>query len=85
MNYVAKDLKLKRKAIPENIVMNVVQLFIKTTKNHPTAEEIYLELNETNSNISRGTIYRNLNLLVEKGIIKRISISNLVIINVWER
>lgn len=50
--------------------------FIKSAKSHPTAEEIYLGLNETNNNISRGTVYRNLNLLVEKGIIKRISISN---------
>lgn len=50
--------------------------FIKETQNHPTAEEIYLELNKSNSNISRGTVYRNLNILVEKGIIKKISISN---------
>lgn len=50
--------------------------FIKTAKNHPTAEEIYIGLNEANSSISRGTVYRNLNLLVEKDIIKRISISN---------
>lgn len=51
--------------------------FIKEAKNHPTAEEIYLNLNNANANISRGTVYRNLNLLVEKGIIKRISISNM--------
>lgn len=51
--------------------------FIKTSKNHPTAEEVYLGLNETNSNISRGTVYRNLNILVEKGLVKRISISGL--------
>lgn len=50
--------------------------FIKKAKNHPTAEEIYLKLNESNSNISRGTVYRNLNVLVDKKIVKRISISN---------
>ena len=50
--------------------------FIKNAKNHPTAEEIYLKLNEKKSNVSRGTVYRNLNLLVEKSIIKRISITN---------
>ena len=50
--------------------------FIKSAKNHPTAEEIYVALNDKKSGISRGTIYRNLNLLVEKSIIKRISISN---------
>ena len=50
--------------------------FIKAAKNHPTAEEIYLKLNETNSNVSRGTVYRNLNNLVDKSIVKRISIPN---------
>ena len=50
--------------------------FIKNANNHPTADEIYFQLNETSSRISRGTIYRNLNLLVEKNIIKRISIPN---------
>ena len=51
--------------------------YIKEAKNHPTAEEMYLDLNSSNANISRGTVYRNLNLLVEKGIIKRISVSNM--------
>ena len=50
--------------------------FIKNANNHPTADEIYFQLNETSSRISRGTIYRNLNLLVEKNIIKRITIPN---------
>lgn len=50
---------------------------IKDAKNHPTAEEIYMLLKENNPNISRGTVYRNLNLLVDKGIVKKISISNM--------
>lgn len=51
--------------------------FIKNAKNHPTAEEIYMLLKENNPNISRGTVYRNLNLLVDKGMVKKISISNM--------
>lgn len=51
--------------------------FIKEAKNHPTAEEIYLKLNETNFNVSRGTVYRNLNTLVEKKLVNKIFISNL--------
>lgn len=51
--------------------------FIKNAKNHPTAEEIYMLLKENNPNISRGTVYRNLNLLVDKGLVKKISISNM--------
>ena len=50
---------------------------IKNAKNHPTAEEIYISLKENNPNISRGTVYRNLNLLVDKGLVKKISISNM--------
>lgn len=50
---------------------------IKSAKNHPTAEEIYMLLKENNPNISRGTVYRNLNLLVDKGLIKKISISGM--------
>lgn len=50
---------------------------IKNTKNHPNAEEVYIFLKESNPNISRGTVYRNLNLLVEKGFVKKISNSNM--------
>lgn len=50
---------------------------IKSAKNHPTAEEVYMFLKENNPNISRGTVYRNLNLLVDKGLVKKISISNM--------
>ena len=50
---------------------------IKFTKNHPTAEEVYIFLKDRNPNISIGTVYRNLNLLVEKGLVKKISNSNM--------
>ena len=50
---------------------------IKSTKTHPTAEEVYKFLKDRNPNISRGTVYRNLNLLVEKGLVKKISNSNM--------
>jgi Fur family peroxide stress response transcriptional regulator len=46
---------------------------IKIAKNHPTAEDIYMNLKLKNPNISRGTVYRNLNLLVEKGLVNKIS------------
>ena len=46
---------------------------IKNNKNHPTAEEIYMSLKLRNPNISRGTVYRNLNLLVDKGFVNKIS------------
>ena len=42
---------------------------LENSKNHPTAEEIYLKLKEGLSTSSRSTIYRNLALLVNKKII----------------
>ena len=37
------------------------------TDQHPTAEMIYQWLKPTNPNLSLGTVYRNLNLLVDEG------------------
>lgn len=43
-----------------------------TLKNHPTAENIagYIKLNDPN--IATGTVYKTLDTLIEKGIIKRV-------------
>ncbi|HJC06118.1 MAG TPA: transcriptional repressor [Candidatus Enterocloster excrementipullorum] len=40
---------------------------------HPTADALYASIREEFPNISLGTVYRNLNLLVETGEIRRIS------------
>lgn len=50
--------------------------FLKQSNNHPTAEEIYSELKKMNSTASMGTVYRNLELLCRKELIKQISIEN---------
>ena len=34
---------------------------------HPTAEDIYRDVHEQDERVSRGTVYRNLNLLEETG------------------
>ncbi len=39
---------------------------------HPTADEIYLEVRKIDDKISRGTVYRNLNLLAENGEIQQV-------------
>lgn len=41
------------------------------TDQHPTAEMIYQQLKPENPNLSLGTVYRNLNLLVDEGVIIR--------------
>lgn len=45
---------------------------LKSTKEHPTAEIIYFKVRKELPNISLGTIYRNLNILKQEGIIKEI-------------
>lgn len=42
---------------------------VRSRCDHPTAEEIYLQVREIDGRVSRGTVYRNLNLLTEAGII----------------
>ena len=42
---------------------------VRSRCDHPTAEEIYLQVRETDERVSRGTVYRNLNLLTEAGVI----------------
>ena len=41
---------------------------------HPTAEEIYEKTVPECPNISLGTVYRNLNSLVDAGLVRRVSI-----------
>lgn len=47
--------------------------YLKTHKTHPTADTIYNDIKIDFPNISLGTVYRNLSLLVELGEIKKIS------------
>ena len=43
---------------------------------HPTAEMVYQAVRKEIPNISLGTVYRNLNLLVEQGMIKQVLLPN---------
>ena len=52
------------------LVMQTVQELC----DHPTAEEIYGEAVKECQNLSLGTVYRNLNSLVEAGRVRRVSI-----------
>ena len=44
---------------------------LKGTKEHPTADMVYQMLKPENPNLSLGTVYRNLNLLANEGIVIR--------------
>lgn len=43
---------------------------------HPTADTIYISMREEFPSISLGTVYRNLNLLVELGEIQKLTLSD---------
>lgn len=43
---------------------------------HPTADEVYSALKAENPNLSLGTVYRNLNLLSENGMLMKIRIAD---------
>ena len=59
MNY-SKQRELVLKTLQENMI-------------HPTADQVYELMRKEMPKISLATVYRNLNQLAEKGIIRRIS------------
>lgn len=44
-----------------------IKNYLANTTEHPTADTVYTNIRKKYPNISLGTIYRNLNLLVEQG------------------
>lgn len=57
----------------------IVLQILKESYSHPSADEIFIEAREKDSNISLGTIYRNLEILCEDQIIEKIPTSTGVI------
>ena len=47
---------------------------VRGTTCHPTAEWVYTQLKPEIPDLSLGTVYRNLNSLVEAGMVRRVSI-----------
>ena len=47
---------------------------VQSRFDHPTADDIYLAIREDCPGLSLGTVYRNLNGLVEMGRVRRVSI-----------
>lgn len=45
---------------------------LKSTNTHPTAEELYNMVHEKYTNISKSTVYRNVNILVENNVVQKI-------------
>jgi Fur family transcriptional regulator, peroxide stress response regulator len=49
--------------------------YLKSVKTHPTAEKVYREVKKEIPTITLATVYRNLNLLAEKGEILKLEIN----------
>lgn len=50
-----------------------IRNYLVSTKEHPTADTVYINVKKEFPNISLGTVYRNLNLLAANGEIIKIS------------
>lgn len=61
---------MKRNTIQCALVLDTV----KKLSSHATANEIYDEISKEHPNISRGTVYRNLQKLCESGEIRKVEI-----------
>ncbi len=62
----------KRSTIQRTLVLETV----KELQCHVTADEVYDMIVKKHSNISRGTVYRNLNLLSDIGEIRKVEMPN---------
>ena len=47
---------------------------VRSRDDHPSADEIYLDVRREDNRISRGTVYRNLNVLAESGEITHVKV-----------
>lgn len=54
----------------------LIKEFLKTRKDHPTADIVYRNIRNQNPSISLGTVYRNLTLLAEAGEITRFNVGD---------
>lgn len=61
---------MMRNTIQRSLVLQTIHQL----KNHPTADEVYDEIKKEHPNISKATIYRNLNLLSSLGEIRKLEI-----------
>ena len=50
-----------------------IRTFLAGRYDHPTAETVYLGIKEEFPNISLGTVYRNLTMLADSGVILRLT------------
>ncbi len=50
---------------------------VRARCDHPSADQIYLDVRSIDNKISRGTVYRNLNFLVRQGKVLQVKLPNM--------
>jgi len=53
----------------------LIRQTVQHSPEHLTADQVYEQLKTEHATLSLGTVYRNLNLLAEQGVIRRIPVS----------
>ena len=61
-----------RKTLQKSLTLNAV----KELKNHPKADEVYNYVIKTHPEVSKATVYRNLNFLCETGMLTKVKTPN---------
>jgi Fur family peroxide stress response transcriptional regulator len=62
------------KALRETKQRKAILDFLRKTKSHPTADQIYDSVRKIIPSISKGTVYRNLQVLIDSGIVSVLDI-----------
>ena len=63
-------------AVKHSKQREMIYMFLKTRKDHPTAHVVYENVRMERPNISLGTVYRNLTLLADMGQIQRLRVGD---------
>lgn len=63
-------MKKQRNSRQRKLILDIVA----SRHDHPTADQIYLDVRTQDSQISRGTVYRNLGILQENGEIANVKV-----------
>jgi len=62
--------KKKRNTVQKKVILDIM----KQLGNHPTVDDVYVEVKKTYNNISKNTVYRNLLQLADDGEIRKVSL-----------
>jgi Fur family transcriptional regulator, peroxide stress response regulator len=64
--------KQEQKVFRQSKQRNRLLELLRSTNRHPTADWLYEQLKKEFPNLSMGTVYRNLAMLIEQGMVKKI-------------